>query len=196
MPSRIDPIRPGESGDSEVNTLIKEAESGWHEDSAFFGAMAHQPSLFKKLVSTLREFPQNDSITIELLELMRLRIAYLHQCTYCTTVRTKEVQEDIAQKESAIFNEDIDGSKLTRREELALRLIDDLCKDPHKITDAYFEKLQEEFNDEEIVELLLFASIEIGLDRFTIALNLNTTDKSPYPTDLEYPLAEISPKDE
>lgn len=188
MASRIDPIAPGEASNEEVNRYLREAAEGWYEDSAFFGAMAHQPVLLKRLVAALRRFPESDALDTELLELIRLRVAAVHQCAYCGTVRTQEVKEAVAPKEEAIFSEEIDTDALTRREALAVRVADEMSKDPQEMTDEFFDELRMEFTDEEIIELLLFAGLEVGLDRFCIALRLDTTEDSPYPSGLEYPL--------
>lgn len=187
MASRIDIVSPGQSGDETVNELLQEAQEGWYEDAAFFGAMAHQPQLFKRIVETLEAFPQNDSIDPAMLELMRLRVAVVHQCAYCATVRTRNVRDDVAPRESAVLGGEIEADALTQREFLAVRLADLLSGDPHRLTDEFFARLRDEFTDPELVELLLFASLEVGLDRFTIALRLDTTEESTYPTSLTYP---------
>lgn len=188
MPSRIDPVEPGESDDEEVDTILRESEEGWYRDSAYFGAVAHQPRLLKRLVETFRLFPRSDSIDAETLELMRLRVAAVHGCAYCGTVRTWEVKDAIEPKEDAVFADEIDAGALTRREELAVRVADYMSRDPQGIPDAFFDELREEYSEEAIIELLLFAGLEVGLDRFCIALRLDTTEDSPYPTELEYPL--------
>lgn len=187
MPSRIDPIEPGEADDEEVNTVLRESEDAWYRDSAYFGAVAHQPGLLKRLVQTFRLFPRSDSIDTEMLESMRLRIAAVQGCAYCGTVRTWEVKDAVEPKEDAIFSETIDASQLTRREELAVRLADHMAREPLEISDEFFDELREEFSEAAIVELLLFAGLEVGLDRFCLALRLDTTEASPYPTGLEYP---------
>ncbi|MDQ2052240.1 carboxymuconolactone decarboxylase family protein [Natronolimnohabitans sp. A-GB9] len=186
--SRIDPIEPGDADDEDVDRILRESENGWYKDSAYFGAVAHQPRILKRLVETFRLFPRSDSIDGETLELMRLRVAAVHGCAYCGTVRTWEVKDDVEPKEEAIFGDEIDSSVLTRREELAVRVADYMSRDPQDIPDAFFEELSEEYTDEAIIELLLFAGLEVGLDRFCIALRLDTTEESPYPTGLEYPL--------
>lgn len=188
MPPRIEPVEPGESDDEKVNEILQESENGWYKDSAYFGAVAHQPRLLKRLVRTFRLFPRSDSIDAETLELMRLRVAAVHGCAYCGTVRTWEVKEAVEPKEDAVFSDRIDTSKLTRREELAVRVADYMSRDPQEMPDAFFAELREEYSDEAIIELLLFAGLEVGLDRFCIALRLDTTETSPYPTGLEYPL--------
>lgn len=186
MTSRIETVKPGESGDSEVNELLHEAEKDWYGDTAFFGAMAHQPDLFKQTVSLLRRFSQSEHIDPETFELMRLKIAEAHQCAYCSTVRTQEVREEVAPKEEAILGE-IDPDTLTQREFLAIHLAEQLSETPHRITDEFFGDLREVYSEMEIIELLLFTSIEVGLDRFCIALELDTADSSSYPDGLIYP---------
>lgn len=193
MPSRIERIRPGEATDESVNDLLREAEEGWYGDGAFFGVMAHQPTLFERIVSVLELFPQSEQLSLETLELVRLKVAETHQCAYCATVRTKAVKDDVSPKEAAVFGE-VDGELLTRREELAVRLAEQMSTDPQRITDEFFDELRTVYDDATLIELLLFVSLEIGLDRFCIALTLDTTEESPYPTGLEYPLENPEPR--
>ncbi len=186
MPSRIRPLEPGEADDPEVNDRLRETVEGWYGDSAFFGAMAHRPELLERFMETFEAFAAG-SFDPELLELARLRVAAAHQCAYCATVRTRDVEEAVAPKEAAVFGEAVDTGALSRREALAVRFADQMSENPQRITDAFFEELREVFTEEEVVELALFLSLEVGLDRFTIALELDTSEDSPYPTGLEYP---------
>lgn len=188
MPSRIEPLEPGQAGDDQANQILAESEEGWYKDSAYFGVLAYLPRFLRRLVATFRLFPSSDQIDTATLELMRLRVAAVHGCAYCGTVRTWEVKEEIEPKEDAIFAEEIDTNDLTRREELAVRVADYMSRDPQTMPDTFFEELRSEYTDETILELLLFAALEVGLDRFCIALRLDTTDQSPYPTGLDYPL--------
>lgn len=185
--SRITPLEPGEAEDDETNDRLRETAEGWYGDSAFFGAMAHNPSLLERFMETFEAFSESESFDPELLELARLRVAEVHKCAYCATVRTQAVAEEVAAKEQAVFGDSIDTDELSNREALTVRFADQMAEDPQRITDEFFEKLQEEFTDSEIVELTLFLSLEVGLDRFTIALQLDTAEDSPYPTKLSYP---------
>jgi alkylhydroperoxidase family enzyme len=193
MSGRPDIVQPGESDDSEVNDLLREAESGWYGDAAFFGAMALAPEIFKRIVHTFEAFGRGENIDAELLELMRLKVAECHQCAYCATVRTLDVREEIADREDAVFGT-IDEDRLTRREYLAVQLAEHLSEDPHRLTGEFFGELREIYTESEIIELLLFGSLEVGLDRFCIALELQTTDDSVYPDDIDYPLENPRPK--
>ena len=185
--SRIRPLRPDDALDEDVQQRLAAAEVGWYGDTAFFGAMAYTPALFTRLYDTLDTFPSGERITPELLELMRLRIATVHECAYCATVRTLDVRDAVAGREDAVLGDEIDSTQLTDREELAVALADHVASNPHRITDEFVAALREAFDDAEVVELLLFASLEVGLDRFCIAFELDTADASSYPDDLDYP---------
>lgn len=194
MTSRISPLQPGDAADDEVNEFLRKAAEGWYEDTAYFGAIAHQPALLKDLVSIFEQFPQSSRLGADLFELMRLKIAHEHRCAYCGTVRTAAVREEVAPKEQALFEDDLESDVFSQRERSAIRLAGHLSKNPHGISDGFFEELRESFTDDELIELLLFASLEVGLDRFCIALQLNTTQQSHYPTGLEYPLENPEPQ--
>lgn len=193
MPARPTSLRAEDAEDPAVKDRLEEAETSWYGDSAFFGAMAHCPEIFENIVRTFESFGQGEHIDSELLELMRLKVAEVHQCAYCATVRTLDVQDSVKPKEDAVFGE-IDEDGLTRREFLAVTLAEKLSEDPHRMRDELFADLQEVFTEAEIVELLLFGSLEVGLDRFCIALELQPTDDSAYPDDVEYPLENPRPK--
>lgn len=187
MTSRITPLDTEDATDEAVRRRLADAEEGWYGDSAFFGAMAHAPGLFARVYDALAAFPEAEGVTTELLELMRLRVARVHQCAYCATVRTLDVREDVADREGSVMGEEIDPTLLSHHEELAVRLADHMATDPHRLTDEFVADCREAFGDEAFVELLLFTALEVGLDRFCIALELDTTPASAYPDRLEYP---------
>lgn len=193
MVARPDALDPEEVNDSDIRELLEKSQTDWYGDAAFFGAMAHCPEIFTRIVDVFESFGRRENIDSELLELMRLKVAECHQCAYCATVRTLDVRDEVAPKEDAVFGE-INDEELTQREYLAVSLAAYLSEDPHKLTDEFFQNLQAVFSKDEIVELLLFAALEVGLDRFCIALELQTTDDSAYPDELDYPLENPRPK--
>jgi alkylhydroperoxidase family enzyme len=186
VPSRLDPLDIDDVTDEEVRRRLAAGED-WYGDSAFFGAMAHAPDLFVRIYDALAAFPGSDRVTGDLLELMRLRIATVHQCAYCATVRTLEVRDAVADREACVTGDEIDPGPLTHHEELAVRLAERMATDPHRITDEFVDALRAGFGDEATTELLLFTALEVGLDRFCIALELDTTANSRYPDRLNYP---------
>jgi alkylhydroperoxidase family enzyme len=181
--------------DRDVRERLDASDDDPYDDRAFYGAMAHAPHLFKHIARVFDEFGSSPNLDDEMLELMRLKIAECHQCAYCATVRTVEVMDAVAEREAAVFGE-IDDQELSRREYLAVSLAQSLSEDPHRLTDEFFDDLQDVYSTEEIIELLLYATLEVGLDRFCIALELQPTDESAYPDQVEYPLETPTPQTE
>jgi len=56
MPSRIEPLEPGESDDEEVNELISQFEEGWWADTAMMGTIGHVPPLLKSIIPVFESF--------------------------------------------------------------------------------------------------------------------------------------------
>ncbi len=192
MASRVTPLKPGESGDPEVNKLLQEAVDGWWNDSAMFGVIGRQPDLLKTIVPVFAAFFMAGRIEPHIFELMRLKTGEINQCTYCATVRAAGVRDAVAPKEAAIFG-DIDGSQVSRREELAVRLAEHMAGDPNFLPDSLFDELGEEFTEDEIVELVFGCSIFNFGNKFNITMKLDSTEESRYATALEYPLKAAQP---
>lgn len=184
MSSRINPLEPGETGDEATDKLLKEANTVY-DDSAYFGAIAHKPVLLERIVELFEPFPDSDTVDEELLEIARLAVAEANGCAYCATVRNKAVE--VSEKERALFGDADRDVVLTHEERLVVELAERLSNEPHRITDEFIGNLEGTFGEAGSVEVLLFVSLEIGLDRFTIALELTPTEKSPYPSELQYP---------
>ncbi len=187
MPSRIEPLKPGESGDAEVNRILDDSVEGWFNDSAMFGLIGRQPDLLKTIVPVFEAFFLAGRIEPHIFELMRLKTGEINQCTYCATVRVGALREAVAPKELAVFG-DIDASQLSRREELAVRLAEAIAGDPNFMPDSLFDELREEFTDDEIVELVFGCSVFNFGNKFNISMRLDSTAESAYPRDLSYPL--------
>ena len=192
MTSRLKPLKPGESGDAQVNKLLQDAVDGWWNDSAMFGVIGRQPDLLKTIVPVFAAFFMAGRIEPHIFELMRLKTGEINQCAYCATVRAAGIRDAVAPKELAIFG-DIEADKLSRREELAVRLAEQMAGDPNFIPDSFFDQLRGEFTDDEIVELVFGCSIFNFGNKFNITMTLDSTEESRYPKGLEYPLAAAQP---
>ncbi|MHC3438701.1 carboxymuconolactone decarboxylase family protein [Natrialbaceae archaeon A-gly3] len=187
MPSRIDPIPPGEADDDAVNEILRESTDGWWEDSAMMGVMAHCPELVKAIVPAYEAFVRDGRLETRLHELARLKAGEMNRCTYCTSVRTAAVREEVATKEDAVFGT-VDGDRLSERERLAVELAEKISGDPNYITEAFFDDVREAFTDEEIVELVFGICLFNFGNKFNVTMTLDTDEESQYPTGLEYPL--------
>jgi alkylhydroperoxidase family enzyme len=189
MSTVVEPLKPGQSPDAEVNDLLQSAVDGWWNDSAMFGVIARQPDLLKRIVPVFEAFFMAGRIPPHMFELMRLKTGEINRCTYCATVRAAGVRDDVRPKENAVFGE-VDASALSRREYLGVKLAEYMAGDPNYIPDAFYDELKAEFTEEEIVELVFGASIFNWGNKFNITMRLDSSEESTYPKGLAYPLTE------
>lgn len=56
MPTRIAPVRIGESDDPEIDQLLMDGKEGWWVDEEMFGVIARRPGLLKAIVPSFVEF--------------------------------------------------------------------------------------------------------------------------------------------
>ncbi len=80
----------------------------------------------------------------------------------------------------------IDRGKLTRREVLAIEVIDRMVADPHQVTDQFFGELKQAFNEEELIELVFAGALFIWGNHFNITMRVDTDLESAYPHNLAY----------
>jgi len=84
----------------------------------------------------------------------------------------------------------IDTGKLTKREALAIELIDRMVADPHTVTDAFFAQLKQAFTEDELIELIFAGALFIWGNHFNITMRVDTDTESAYAHNLAYAEAE------
>lgn len=82
MPTRIAPVKPGESSDSKVNELLEDARSGWWGDAAMFGVIGRGPELLKSIIPVFESFFAKGKVEPHIHELMRLKTGQANDCAY------------------------------------------------------------------------------------------------------------------
>ena len=187
MSTVVQPVKPGESPDPDVNELLQQAKDGWWNDTAMFGVIAKQPALLKAIVPVFEAFFMAGRIPPHQFELMRLKTGEINRCTYCATVRAAGIRDQVAPKEGAVFG-DIDESALSRREYLGVKLAEYMAGDPNYIPDAFYDELKAEYTEEEVVELIFGCSVFNFGNKFNITMRLDASEESKYPTGMTYPL--------
>lgn len=80
----------------------------------------------------------------------------------------------------------VDEGKLSKREALAIRLIDRMVEDPHTVTDEFFAELRQVFSEDELIELVFAAALFIWGNHFNITMRVDTDEESAYPHNLRY----------
>ncbi len=82
MPTRIQPIRPGDSSDADVNAILAEGRDGWWADANMFGVIARNPAMLKAIVPVFGSFFAEGSVEPHIHEMMRLKTGQINDCAY------------------------------------------------------------------------------------------------------------------
>ena len=82
MPTRVDPLRPGQSPDNEVNELIQSCAEGWWQDTSMFGVIGRRPDLLKSIVPVFVSFFANGIVEPHIHEMMRIKTGLINDCAY------------------------------------------------------------------------------------------------------------------
>jgi alkylhydroperoxidase family enzyme len=97
------------------------------------------------------------------------------------------VRGTVATKEDELFaHQPQAGGQLTEREALAVQLAERMALDPHTVDDEFFARLQEEFTDDEIVEMVYACSIFNWGNKFNITLHMDSDGSSEYEHGMVY----------
>ena len=80
----------------------------------------------------------------------------------------------------------IDSGQLSKREALAVELVDRMVADPHTVTDPFFTQLRQAFTEDEVIELVFAGALFIWGNHFNITMRVDTDADSPYPHHLAY----------
>lgn len=82
MSTRVNPLRPGQSPDAEINELLEGARDAWWGDSAMFGVIGRNPQLLKTIVPVFQAFFQEGQVEPHIHEMMRIKTGQMNDCTY------------------------------------------------------------------------------------------------------------------
>lgn len=188
MPSRIKPLKPGESSDPKVNEILTGVQQGgWWADPAMFGTIAHRPEALKTIIPVFESFFAKGIIEPHIFEMMRLKTGQINDCAYCMAVRTQSVHDTVATKEEALFSRQPEPSdSLNVREAMAICFAERIALDPHTVDDAFWKRLTAVFSEEEIVELLFACGIFNWGNKFNITMQMDAAEESPYEAGMEY----------
>ncbi|GEL23706.1 hypothetical protein PSU4_26600 [Pseudonocardia sulfidoxydans NBRC 16205] len=188
MPTRVTPLKPGESSDPKVNEILTDVQQGgWWADPAMFGTIARRPEALKAIVPVFESFFLNGLIEPHIFEMMRLKTGQINDCAYCQAVRTQSVYDTVASKEEALFQRQPEASEvLTEREATAISFAERIALDPHTVDDAFWKRLTGVFSDDEVVELLFACGIFNWGNKFNITMQMDAAENSPYEAGMEY----------
>lgn len=174
MPA-IDPVRP-DALDPRVREAIEEAGAvgALGKDYTTAYMWAHRPELALAQLPLHARYHDSTILDERLLELVRLCIAMINDCTACKAARKSETvsEEDIACLNSS-------DPRFSERERAAMRFGELFAGDHTAIDQAVIDDLRKLFSDAEIVELTMYCGLMLGSGRFAYVLRTYATDAQP-----------------
>lgn len=165
--ARIEPV-PFEDLPEEVQEHIEVGRRRGVVSGQSMHIFAHSPYVALNIIDGSQGRFRQGRLGGRLTELMRLRSAQLAACGPCSEAR----------KDPSVSEDDVacllapDHLGLPRREALAVEMVDLMATDHDAIREETILELAEEFDTEEIVELLYRAGHMVGTHRFVHVLDV------------------------
>lgn len=82
MGTRIEPIKPGDSPDPDINAILADGRDGWWADANMFGVIGRNPEMLKAIVPVFGSFFAMGSVAPHIHEMMRLKTGQINDCAY------------------------------------------------------------------------------------------------------------------
>jgi alkylhydroperoxidase family enzyme len=174
---RIEPV-PWDDLPDEVRTHIDEGRRRGTVTGDSMHVFAHSPYVALDIVDRSEGRFRQGRLGGRLGELVRLRSAQIAACGPCTEAR----KDPSVSEDDVACLVDPQHTGLPHREALAIRVVDLMATDHDAIDEAFLLELAEEYDTEEIVELLYRAGQAVGSHRFVHVLDVlgNTAPVLPY----------------
>lgn len=123
---------------------------------------------FKTIKNTL----ENSSLSIELIELLYMRVSQINGCSFCLEMHGKSLRKH---GESDAKIDSLSGwqvsSLYSTQERLALEWAESLTHiSASSTSDAIYNKLKSEFSDQQISDMTMAISLMNGLNRIAISM--------------------------
>src|SRR5690625_2091582 len=127
----------------------------------------------------IEKYLSNSKIEKSLQELVKIRVSQINGCAYCLDMHTKDAVKNGETPQRIYLLNACDETKLfTKREKLALELAEKatLLNISH-FDDNFYERLEEEFSDEEFADLLILIAQINSWNKFNVVVG-NDIDKN------------------
>ena len=186
--ARVRLLEDHEIEDKEILATIQQLQE-LTGDTASMRVFAHRPDIMKSFMSFYLELQTQGLLSRKLVELTRLGIAQINQCSACLSARYDDSIAEGLTEEMVDALWDADGSDLfTEREQAAIAFGQKMARDHYSVTDDDFARLYRSFSEKEVVELLLDIAMFIGIGRmFAVIDAMNVVCSVPTATQSRTP---------
>lgn len=136
---------------------------------------ARYPEAFG-LINKITQTEQKIPIDAKLKHLIKVYVATINGCAFCIDIGKAAAEKD--KQDQSIFDDLLrfeESSKFKPSEKAALAYVDETTRNKH-INDATFERLQEYFNEKEIVQITFLNAIENFYNLMNVPLNIGSDE--------------------
>jgi len=152
----------------EAGEIAREIYEGFEEQGKevpeWVKVMAHRPEILKEFFELFKVIMGEGKIE----KILKWRIAYTIsktlKCPFCVDVTTKMLKKMGASEEEIKKAEKIE--ELTGKEADIIKLVKEVTKEAHISSPNLFEKMKENFQEEEIVEIVSIIGLFNYINRF------------------------------
>jgi alkylhydroperoxidase family enzyme len=180
IPRRMPLVDVASLKDPELDLIIENSRRLSTPKPAWYQTLASNPQVAKAFAHYWDASFRNGRVEHEIKELMRICVAQLLGCSFCSTQRsTRAVSEGLSEQaiEACALP---DFNHPDRRTRAALQLarelaLDNASKDPSRF-DSVYSELHEVFGDEEIMELAGICVLFVGGTHLARSLGIDQAD--------------------
>lgn len=171
--SVLEPIR-SEALDPRVGDLLGRAQAAKaiSRDTTTVRLWAHRPELAAAQLALHTRFHDSNILDGRLLELVRISIAMINDCSACKTARKSA---DVSEEDIACLSST--DPRFSARERSAIRFAELFAADHTAVDDEVMGDLAAHFTAAEIVELVMYSALMVGSGRFAYVMRGYETDE-------------------
>jgi uncharacterized peroxidase-related enzyme len=152
------------------NEFLAELEKRANRPNHFFRTMANRPDVLKNFVPLYGAIMGPGSVDRRTKELVYLTVSYTNQCAYCTAAHVASGRKAGVTDDEMTALRGAQDQGFTAPERAAIHYARELTRTADVA--ATRDALRQHFNDEQVVEITLIASMANFTNRFNNALQL------------------------
>lgn len=144
------------------------------EDLGHLRVFANSPGIAVAWINFLDGLREGGTLPSDLIELVRLRIAFHNQCPHCMAVR---FDDGVSEAMVCSLEKPEESPDLTDLQRAALRFADAMATNHFAIDGAMYDDLRAYFTEAQLVELGIQSAVFVGFGR--LGFSWHVTDDIP-----------------
>lgn len=169
--ARITPLNP-DAAPKDIADVFEELKKTKWRIPTMYRILAHNPGVLKAHESYFDTVMNTGTLDRKLKEKVAFKVAHLNGCEYSTASHYRYALKCGATEDEMTAVETMRIESMTAKEAAALELAVKMNSSGKLVTSDLFDKLQAEFSQSEIVELLATVGLMVFASRLADALGL------------------------